>query len=322
MNYEPPQPASADDADARPEAASKPENAGDAVAAGDPKAAGEAGAEAADKSATAHKAAGDAVAEASGKPAVARKRVSKSSAARKPAAKPKPKHKPKASAKPRTARPRRKPLPAVPARVVDTDVALRRVLDERRASRLSRRLAQAADAYAADRYPDAREALAPVVKEAPLLPEGRELMGLVMYRLGRWADAVVHLEAFRELAGTAEQNPVLADCHRALKNYDDVEALWRELGEASPGPELMTEGRIVAAGALADRGEIDAAIALLEKGWSKPRRPRAHHLRRAYALADLCDRAGAPARARTLWSWIARHDPRFADVRKRLQANR
>jgi tetratricopeptide (TPR) repeat protein len=99
-----------------------------------------------------------------------------------------------------------------------------------------------------ERFADARTALGPVVKEAPELPEGRELMGLTLYRLGKWKEAIEHLESFRELAGSTEQHPVLADAHRALGNWADVDVLWAELGEASPSAELVVEGRIVVAG--------------------------------------------------------------------------
>jgi len=220
----------------------------------------------------------------------------------------------------RSSRPLRKPLPARPAALVEPDVFLRRLVGERRAAQLSRNLRKAADAFGEGRNVDARTALTPLVREAPNLPEGRELMGLAMYRLGRWAEAAAHLEAFRELSASTEQNPILADCHRALGNYDDVEALWRELGEVSPSAELVTEGRIVAAGAKADQGNLEAAIAVLSKGWSRPRQPRPHHLSRAYALADLYDRAGFAARSRSLFAWIAEHDPRFADVAKRVKS--
>ena len=82
----------------------------------------------------------------------------------------------------------------------------------------------------------------------------------------------------------------------------------------------MTEGRVVLAGSQADRGEIDSAIRTLQSGWRPPKRPRPHHLRRAYALADLYDRAGKAARARELFSWVAGHDADLADVRDRLRA--
>ncbi len=188
-----------------------------------------------------------------------------------------------------------------------------------RDSRLRKRLSSAADAFAADRFGDARTLLEPVVKEAPELPEGRELMGLTLYRLGRWKESIEHLESFRELTDSTEQHPVLADCHRALGRWNDVEELWVELGDASPDPALVTEGRIVLAGARADQGDVAGAIRILERGWQLPKRPRPDHLRRAYALADLYDRAGKTPRARQLFEWVARHDPRLADVAERIR---
>ena len=75
----------------------------------------------------------------------------------------------------------------------------------------------------------------------------------------------------------------LADAHRALGNWADVDALWAELGEASPSAELVVEGRIVVAGAKADQGDLTSAIRLLEQNWKPPKRPMGHHLR----LVDL-----------------------------------
>src|SRR5207249_1847774 len=83
----------------------------------------------------------------------------------------------------------------------------------------------------------------------------------------------------------------LADCHRALGHWPEVAALWEELRAASPGAEVVTEGRIVAAGALADQGQVRAAIRLLRKG-AEPSRPKWFHPRLWYALADLYERAG------------------------------
>ena len=82
----------------------------------------------------------------------------------------------------------------------------------------------------------------------------------------------------------------------------------------------MTPDRIVAAGARADRGDVDGAMRLLEAGATKVRRPRPHHLRVWYALADLYERAGDLPRARELFGRVVRHDPQLADAAERLAA--
>jgi tetratricopeptide (TPR) repeat protein len=188
-----------------------------------------------------------------------------------------------------------------------------------RGRRLERRLREASDDYAEGRYDDAARLARQVASEAPGVPAARELYGLTLYRLGRWKSAVKELEAFRTMTGSTEQHPVLADCYRALRRYTEVDELWAELREVSPSADLVTEGRIVAAGAQADRGELDAALRTLSQGWRIPSRPRPHHLRRAYALADLYERAGELPRARELFGWVAAREPDFGDVVRRVR---
>lgn len=208
-------------------------------------------------------------------------------------------------------------MPARPAAAVDLRRALADAVGARQADTAYRRVDEAKRAFAAERYDDARRILAPLARKASAVPEVRELYGLTLYRLRRWDGAVVELEAFRELAGSPEQNPVLADAYRALKRWDDVEELWHEVRDYSPSGDLVNEGRIVAAGALADRGDLHGALALLEKGWQQTQRPRDHQLRRGYALADLYERSGATVKARELFRWIATKDPAFADAAER-----
>ena len=215
---------------------------------------------------------------------------------------------------------RRKPLGRRIQHFDDPADVLRRAVGPPRDRVLLSRLRKAARDFEAERFADARRQLQPVVREAPELVDARELMGIVLYRLGRWSEAIDQLEKFRELTSSTEQHPVLADCHRALGRWADVEELWAELGAESPGAEIVTEGRIVLAGAKADRGDISGAIATLEHRWRKPNRPRADQLRRAYALADLYDRAGKTTRARELFKWVAHHDSELADVAARAKA--
>lgn len=188
-----------------------------------------------------------------------------------------------------------------------------------KAKRYTDRVADAAQAFGNDRLDDARKILKPIAEEAPGAASVRELLGLTLYRLGRFRPAAAELEAFRDLTGSVDQNPVLADCYRALGRHTDAEELWEELREASPSAELVAEGRIVAAGSLADRGRLADAIRLLESA-PRGKKAREHHLRTAYALADLRERAGDVSRARELFGWIAGVDADFADVRRRVAA--
>jgi len=189
------------------------------------------------------------------------------------------------------------------------------------AGKMEGRLVEAASAFERGRPLDALRLLRPLLRDAPDVPSVRELAGLTLYRLGKWAEAAKHLEAFRATTGSVEQDPVLADCYRALKRYAKVDALWEELRETSPEPALMAEGRIVAAGALADRGDVKGAIRLLERGPLEPRRIiQPHHLRLWYALADLHERAGDTPRARELFGRVVDADPGLADAAERLHA--
>jgi tetratricopeptide (TPR) repeat protein len=200
--------------------------------------------------------------------------------------------------------------------------AIRRAVPANRVARFEARLKEATDAFRRERYEDARRILRSLAEQAPGATPVRELYGLTLYRLGRWAQAKRELEAFRTQTNSVEQHPVLADCYRALGQYAEVEELWDELRAASPSAELVAEGRIVAAGALADQGRLDDAIAVLEAAAKPTKRPKQHHLRLAYALADLYERAGEAPQARELFGRVAASDPDFVDVQARLRALR
>jgi tetratricopeptide (TPR) repeat protein len=150
--------------------------------------------------------------------------------------------------------------------------------------------------------------------------ELRELLGLTYYRLGKWSAAQKELDAFVGLTDSTEQHPVLMDVARALGRFKRVEQLWGELRAVSPGAEIVTEGRIVYAGALGDQGKLDEAIKVLEKAPGNPKRILPHHLRLWYALADLHERAGDIPSARALFRKISAQDPSFVDVAERLAA--
>lgn len=205
---------------------------------------------------------------------------------------------------------------------IDTELVegeLVRALGPAKGKRLAGRVADGARAFANERLDEARKILGPIAGDAPGAASVRELLGLTLYQLGRWRPAARELEAFVELTGSVDQHPVLADCYRAVGRHEDAWTLWEELRDASPSAELVAEGRIVAAGSLADRGRLADAIRLLESA-PKARKAREHHLRTAYALADLRERAGDVSRSRELFAWIVGVDPDFADAGERLAA--
>ena len=226
---------------------------------------------------------------------------------------------------PRTRRHDAAPAPAKPAprrrkRSRDTEGSdeLRR-LAGRNANRVIEALNAAAVAYNGEREREALRYLRPLLDAYPDAAAVRELAGLCQYRLGNYRAAQRELEAFAALTGSTEQHPVLMDCCRALGQFRRVDELWRELGAASPGSALVDEGRIVMAGALADRGRRDDAIELLERRARRGQgHPKDHQLRVWYALADLYERAGDLPRARGLFRDIAKADPGFVDVAERL----
>lgn len=183
-------------------------------------------------------------------------------------------------------------------------------------------MADATYAYEKERYQEARRTLRALAEEVPDAPAVRELYGLVLYRTGQWAAAARQLELFRDMTGSFDQHPVLADCYRAIHRYVEAEAIWDDLREASPSGDLVAEGRIVAAGCRADQGDLAGAIEILSKGARKVARPQDRHLRQWYALADLYERAGDLPRARDLFARISSVEPDAFDVRSRLRALR
>ncbi len=186
--------------------------------------------------------------------------------------------------------------------------------------RLARNIATAGDHFLAERFGEVERITKQLLKKHPAIAEIHELHGLTLYRLGKWSDALERLEHFTRLTGDVDQFPVMADCHRALGEIESVRRLWNELRLAGPEPSILTEGRIVMAGALADTGDVPAGIRLLEKGPIKTKRARDYHVRLWYALADLYERGGDHQKARRGFERIQQVEPGYADVSDRLES--
>ncbi len=213
---------------------------------------------------------------------------------------------------------RRKALPAPVATELSAAGTPREV------ARLERRLADATRAYEHDRYGEALPVLRELARSAPGVAAIRELLGLTLYRLGRWRDALKELRTFADLTGSVDQHPVIADCARALGHHDEVEQAWTELRRAGAGSDVLAEGRLVMAGSLADAGRIPEAIELLARAVAgrEVRKPLDRHVRQWYALGDLYERSGDLPEAREWFRRVVAADPELADAPERLAALR
>lgn len=114
----------------------------------------------------------------------------------------------------------------------------------------------------------------------------RETVGLVAYRAAEWAEAIAELRAARRMSGGPGQLPVMADCERALGHPEKAIEMSRSAEAADLDPASAAELRIVVAGARADLGQLDAALAHLEAA-VESEKLEPFSARLFYAYADL-----------------------------------
>jgi tetratricopeptide (TPR) repeat protein len=146
----------------------------------------------------------------------------------------------------------------------------------------------------------------------------RETVGLVAYRAGEWAEAIGELRAARRMGGGPGHLAVMADCERALGHPERAIELSRSAEADELDADAAAELSIVVAGARADLGQIDAALAHLERvGLDRAE----EHPRLAYAYADLLLRAGRRAEALTWFIRSANSDTEEeTDALERVEA--
>jgi tetratricopeptide (TPR) repeat protein len=148
-------------------------------------------------------------------------------------------------------------------------------------------------------------------------PSAREFLGLTYYRMGKWQEAAGELNAFKRISGSVEQNPVIADCYRALgKPERAVELCDEVMRERVPAP-VHYEAAIVAAGALADMKRIDDAVKRIESLDLRPEVAEEHHLRAWYVLGDLLERKVRYTHAREYFTAVDSADPDLTDAHER-----
>lgn len=145
----------------------------------------------------------------------------------------------------------------------------------------------------------------------------REFLGLAYYAAGRWQEAARELAAFRRLSGSDSQNPVIADCYRALGKPEKAIELCDQMDPQRVDPAAFYEGAIVAAGALADLGRLDEAVGRLKTLDLDPPQALSHHVRAWYVLGDLLERQGRFTQAREWFEAVDAADPDATDASER-----
>jgi tetratricopeptide (TPR) repeat protein len=169
---------------------------------------------------------------------------------------------------------------------------------------------------------DARGASAEAVKAkalAPRSPAVREVLGMALYHLERYREALSELQAYRRMSGRADQNHLIADCLRDAGRPERAVPLAEE-ALASRGVPLATkaEAVIVAASALADMGRYDQALGLLRRVRTSEDVAGPEVLRVWYVTGSILERAGHRQEAAREFSKIVRHDPAAFDAAERL----
>jgi tetratricopeptide (TPR) repeat protein len=169
---------------------------------------------------------------------------------------------------------------------------------------------------------DARAAATEALKAKALAPRSaavREVLGMALYRLERYREALTELQAYRRMSGRADQNHLIADCLRGVGRPEKAVELAEEaLASRSVPLASKAEAVIVAASALADLGRFDQALGLLRRVRTREDVASPEVLRVWYVTGSILERAGRPREAEREFRKILRHDPAAFDVAERV----
>ncbi len=114
----------------------------------------------------------------------------------------------------------------------------------------------------------------------------REAVGIAAYRCGDWAQALAELRAARRMGSKSTLLPLIADCERGVGRPERAIELTRSPEAAELTGDDADELRIVAAGARADLGQLDQALAVLASPAPDPTRTGQTPARLFYAYAE------------------------------------
>jgi tetratricopeptide (TPR) repeat protein len=168
---------------------------------------------------------------------------------------------------------------------------------------------------------DARGAAAEAAKAkdlAPRAPAAREVLGLALYQLERFPQALSEMQAYRRMSGRPDQNHIIADSLRAVGRPDRAVPLAEEVLKAKGVPvSAKAEAVIVAANALADQEKFDQALGMLRRIRTRDDVAGPEVLRVWYVTGSILEQAGRKAEARREFQKIVRHDPGAYDAAER-----
>jgi hypothetical protein len=187
-----------------------------------------------------------------------------------------------------------------------------------RADDVALALSVGSDAIDVGRIDVALEALAWAKHEATRVGVVREALGVARYLDEDFAGALTELQAYRRISGRVDQNHLIADSLRALGRGSDrvIEPLEELLADERVSDDRRAEAVIVWAATLADDADLDGARALLRRhlGRAGAQAAAAHDLRVRVLAAELAERAGDPADARTHRNVIAQAEPELLEL--------
>lgn len=114
----------------------------------------------------------------------------------------------------------------------------------------------------------------------------REAVGIAAYHVGDWAQALAELRAARRMGSKSTLLPLIADCERGVGRPERAIELARSPEAGQLTGDDADELRIVVAGARADLGQLDQALAILSSPPPKPGRTGQTAARLHYAYAE------------------------------------
>ena len=114
----------------------------------------------------------------------------------------------------------------------------------------------------------------------------REAVGVAAYYCGDWAQALAEFRAARRMGSKSQLLPLIADCERGVGRPERAIELARSPEAAELTGDDADEMRIVAAGARADLGHLDQALAVLSSPAPDASRTGSTAARLFYAYAE------------------------------------